>query len=166
MFKKIYNKLQQWYWQYKFFKEIDNEINYYTNGRENRITTEDSQHKYEEAILHLKKQINHYVRTKDKDQYDSILRKFGNLVELTRIEDSKMKALRITLERCLFYNGADIKSEKDKQKMISERIGHYQDLRKHKEERELLRQIRAAHKVGDMELFKQLSEKFNNGQKN
>ena len=115
---------------------------------------------YAEGLASLKRKVNSMVKTGSKEEYHEVLSEINNLVALAREETPHQKAMRNILKNMYIRRGADIKSKKDKKDMIEERIGHYEELQDYKVERELRKNIRRAHKDGDLELAKQLEEEW------
>lgn len=161
----IFSRIKDW-WTFRqlsneFNKEVDENVNMWQHSDAHAEVQDDEavQQKYHNGITLMKRRLNQMRNGQDGHQF---LSANGNLdlLALARDEDANRKALRQVRESAYVYQGADIKSEEDKTKMIDTRIGHYQALHKDIEIRRVLKEARAAWAAGDIELHKQLLAKW------
>jgi hypothetical protein len=149
-------------------KEVDQNINvWYNSDRvEDSLHEHEVQKKYYNGLTLMK------ARLKDKaanSPVEEILTQYKGSEDfytqedlLALAKDSTEFAEELTKLRAsiVIYEGSDIKSDEDKEKMINDRINHYLDLQKHKLERELLRKARQAYKQGNLELHNSLMNEW------
>lgn len=140
-------------------KEVDENIDLWFTPHRVEMRQDQLQQKYQTGLVNLKDE----VRKRAKEgSLDSILEKIGDkMLELARRETPDQKAFRKVKESLYIFQGADVKTEEDKTKMVDARINHYHQLQKDKEGRELLRQARQAYREGKVELHQQLMKEWN-----
>ena len=165
----LFANLKDW-WTFRqlskeFNKEVDENVNmwHHTDSMAEVQDDEAIQQKYHNGITLMKKRLNSMRNGQDANGFLS--KNFGedgrfDLLALAKDEDANRKALRQVRESAYVYQGADIKTEEDKTKMIDTRIGHYKALHKDIEIRQVLKEARAAWAAGDIELHKQLLAKW------
>lgn len=120
----------------------------------------DTQRKYLEGLANLKRSINSKVKSRNKDEYHRVLSDVKELVALGRVETKTQRMIRETLTSICKL------PEVNRKEMINQRIEHYEELHKYKEQRELIKKAKQARKEGDIELAEQLETKWReqNGQ--
>lgn len=169
MFIKILKNIKDWLslkiLEKKVNKDIDQNVNMWFNRPIEQIAEHDTdvQQKYYNGITLLKRRVKELggAEALSKFKGDEDFYVGNDLLALATDEDSQRKSLRQLKESAYVYNGADVKSEKDKEDMIADRIGHYTELQKAKTSRELLRQAREAYNKGDSETHQQLMKDWN-----
>lgn len=143
----------------EFDKEVESEISYYMPARHNVVMNQ-QQRQMQEGLAQLKSAINKAVVGRTADEYDKVLGNIDDLMSLAQDESQEQKVLRKIKQNMYVFKGKDIKTRKDKKKMVETRINHYHELHGHIERRNLMRQIRAANNAGDTELAQKLEEEF------
>lgn len=163
MLKVLWNKIKNWIRYHilvkELNKEVDENIDLWFNSIPIELRQEQLQQKYHTGLANLKDE----VRKRAKDgSLESVLKDIGDkILELARRETKSDTHKRKVLESVYIYQGQDVKTEEDKTKMIATRIGHYTELQKQKEGRELLKQARTAYQEGKVELHQQLMKEWN-----
>jgi len=163
--KDLLKRFLKW-WEYKRLERaLNKELRYYDvmdrwfSHRQTQVESEQD-YNYTEALRIIKRSINKAVKNKSKEEYHKVLSQLDELIGLGREETPHQKAMRKILENIYVAKGADIKTSKDKKKMIDNRISHYKELQTYKEGRTLLKQARVARKEGRTEDSKDLEEQW------
>lgn len=129
-----------------FDKEVDENVKlWYDSSLTSEVQTDqDVQQKYFNGLSLLKSKARKLNLTEDLD-----------ILPLAHSENQNKQDISDNLNRMFVYNGADVKTEADKTKMIEKRMQQYYKLQKNKEIRELTRKIRKLKKEGkDLEAQK------------
>lgn len=145
IFKTIKSWWTMFFLEKEMNKEIDQNVNMYYHRPSTEAVQDDEtvQQKYFNGITLMKRRLKEKMAGVDPHTYLSS--NPVDLLALAKDEDAQRKALREVREAAYVFSGMDVKTEADKTKMVDERIGHYYKLQRDKEERSLLRQIRAAY---------------------
>lgn len=144
----------------QFNKEVDSSINLWFNNTSVHYFHDDTQQKYFQGLLNLKKEVKKRARD---GSLEAALKNAGDkLLDLAVVETEEQKKLRQLKEALLVRKGQDIKSEHDKEAMINERIKHYTVLQKQKQIRELNQAVRKAYRAGDVKKYEQLKKELEN----
>lgn len=147
-----------WLLERKFKKEVDSNINLWFNSPSVHFIQDDTQQKYFQGMVNFKKEVK--KRAKD-GPLEAALKSAGDrLLELACIETEEQRQFRKLKESLFIRKGADIKTEKDKEDMINERIRHYTILHKQKQIRSLNQEVRKAYKAGDVAKYEQLKKEL------
>ena len=150
-----YVDLAFWWNRTKLERELDREFQLYSTAR-HEIHQDDNERKYAEGMAIVKNKINAMASSRSKEEYDSVLKEVKDLVSIAREETPGQLAIRKILTNLSRL------PEKSRKKMIQERIGHYEELKKYNEERALIKQIKQARKKEDNELADKLQEEWSN----
>jgi len=110
-----------------------------------RIVINRQQELYLQGIKKLKKVINEKIVFTSKEEYDKVLKETEDLIQFA--ENDEQRDYIEALKKAYVYKDADIKNDTDMAKMIEQRIGHYNELRKHREKREKARAERRNSKL-------------------
>lgn len=138
-------------------------------GDDFEVVFDETDYKYRQGMLQLKKAINERLDIKDGKSYEKLLSNFkgnkefylyGDLLELAKEQTENEKKLQEGRLAIISGKGADIKTEKDKEEMIAFRIREMYKVQDSKTKRKLLADIRKAHKQGETELAKKLEKEF------
>lgn len=157
----ILKKIKHWWKLRKLEKELDKELTFDVNRTSTRIMMQQNQLKYQEGLSALKQQINAEVEDKTSEGFDRVLKSKDDLVSLSEdTEDSKDRLVNEVRKKMFVEFDKDIKTRKDKKDMLTKRIQHYDQLQKHKINRILRRNIRAAYSEGNSELAKRLEKEL------
>lgn len=110
-----------------------------------RIVINRQQELYLQGIKKLKKVVNEKIVFTSKEEYDKVLKETEDLIQFA--ENDEQRDYIEALKKAYVYKDADIKNDTDMAKMIEQRIGHYNELRKHREKREKARAERRNSKL-------------------
>lgn len=144
-----------WWNRIKLERLLDNELSSYSSSN-NEIYQDDTQRKYSEGIAIVKGTINSMAGTRDTKHYRQALEQVKDLLSLATKETANQKELREIM------TAMSKLPEKSKKRMIEERIGHYEELRKYNEERALIKKIKQARKDHNKELHEELEQEWRN----
>ena len=165
--KKIFKIFISWWLIYKlwrrnkkFEKELKREVDS-VNLDSVGVYQVDEEQKIQEGIYNLKESINAVVKDRTSESYDKVLSRINNMVDFAKGKTTNGEQLLANLrKKILVFKEKDVRSKKDKIKMVDTRIKHYKELHKHKKLRDLRRQIRQAHNKGDTNTAQQLEEEW------
>ena len=110
-----------------------------------KIVINRQQELYLQGIKKLKKVVNEKIVFTSKEEYDKVLKETEDLIQFA--ENDEQRDYIEALKKAYVYKDADIKNDTDMAKMIEQRIGHYNELRKHREKREKARAERRNSKL-------------------
>lgn len=159
--KSLYIHLLVWWDTRKLDKFIERELlTSYTDDLRLSYYEDDVARMYAEGILKVKTKINNKVKARTADEYHKVLMEVKELIVLAKEETIQEARRRRVLENVYVRKEVDVKSKKDKKKMIEQRIEHYEELRKYNEQRALLKQIKALTKDGKHKEAEELTEKW------
>lgn len=102
-----------------------------------RIVINRQQELYTQGIKKIKKAINQKISFTSKEEYDKVLKETEDLIQFAQNEEERQYIE--ALKNAYVYKDKDIKNDTDMAKMIEIRIGHYNELKRHKERREKAR---------------------------
>jgi len=165
--KKLFKIFVSWWLIYKlwrrnkkFERELKREVDS-VNLDSIGIYQVDEQQKIQEGIVNLKESINGITNDRTAEGYDKVLSKIDNMIDFAQGKTTNGEQLLASLrKKILVFKEKDVRNKKDKVKMVDTRIKHYKELHKHKELRDLRRQIRQAYNKGDTDKAQQLEEKW------
>lgn len=121
----------------------------------------DQQRKLHNGIVTMKRKIKTLVGTHSLRDFLSSDGVSADMIAFANKELSPLdKQLEEAYKLIVVANGADVKSDADKQAMILTRINHYTKLHEKKVERDLLRRIRAAKVTKDFETYDKLTKQW------
>lgn len=120
---------------------------------------------YSRGLKRLKNEINNLAFTKDKEEYDKVLKEIKDLVALAQETDpNKINRAELLQNMYVYKGGKDIKNGTEKAKMIQQRIGDFKELQEQKVSRQMQRDMRRLRKEGNTKeankLQKQWSTKY------
>lgn len=161
----------------KLSKDLENEVDYYFNSGSDirpEVIIKQTEEKYAQGMANMRQGMaelaakhggNHLAAlqefTEDPNNPDAKHQSGAiDLLSLGRRETQQQMKHRKYVESAYHYKNSDIKSDKDKEKMIDKRIRDYNTLHKHKESRNLQRKIRVAHLSGDIKKAKELEAEW------
>lgn len=130
--------------QNQVFKAFDSAWDFNKNQVE--IVHDSVQQKYQEGLNTLKKKVN--------SQPDLVTT--TELINLAHEETDDQRKLREVREQIYVNRIQDIKNEVDKHQMINRRIDDFYTLQTYNEERNLIKQIKEAKKLGKKDLAERL----------
>lgn len=182
--KSLYRKFNLWLINRRLAREIENSLN--STGTSNtlgrgslgldsgvdtldpyNVVQDEKQHKYAQGLSTIREAL--LEQTKDGSSLHQVLSKYQgkqefytnpDLLTLAQNSSEAEKSLMNTRRSIIAGNGADIKSEKDKEKMIDKRIQSMYNVQKDKLKRELLKEIRQAKLNNNFRLTCKLEKEF------
>jgi hypothetical protein len=114
-----------------------------------------------EGVKEMKSKVNTLIQSKNKDEYDRVLKEIEDMVTLAEREANDPKSQFVHfLKSGMDLSNSDIKSVTDRAKMVDKRINHMYELQSDKVKRQLLRDIRKAEQDGNEELVVKLKTEF------
>lgn len=132
-----------------------------TNIELNNIVINIQKIAYREGIGNIKNHVNSIIKAKTPEEYNRVLTEIGDLMEYAKAPGTELDILKKNLYNLhIKTGGKDIKSNKDKAKMINKRIEDFNELKSHKKKRQLLRDIRQAKVNGDTDLHEKLQKQW------
>ncbi len=156
-----------WWLEFQFEQEVKSNINMNTAFDSVKSVEQDVDQKLANGVYNLKHAARQAAKTNNKT-LDSLLSQVDDMFDLARQETAEETRARKIKESIFIFKGSDIKTDKDKDKMVDKRIEMYYDLQTKRQQRQLLSSIRKAKMAGDKELHAQLLEEYNGkyGRKN
>lgn len=114
-----------------------------------------------EGVKEMKSKVNTLVQSKNKDEYDKVLKEIEDMVTLAEREANDPKAQFVNfLKSNMDLSNSDIKTVTDRAKMVNKRINDMYELQADKLKRQLLRNIRKAEQEGNEDLAAKLKTEF------
>lgn len=115
-----------------------------------------------EGVTKVKRKINNLIVAKTADEYDKTLKEIEDLMVLAeRSKDSPQAVFSEALRHMYVKKGnKDIVTHTDKAKMIEGRIEDFMELRKQKESRSMLREIRKLRKEEKVDIADNLEKEW------
>lgn len=157
MLEKLINTIKDWWTFRNLDKEVDNAVDTWPN--EHVVYSQDDRdQKYHAGMLNLKQEIKR--RAKDGNLEKVLRQAEDKILELARKESKQETEARKLRESVYIRQGQDIKTEKDKEDMINNRITHYYALQNANQKRKLIRECRKAYKEGNIELHLKLKREL------
>jgi len=131
------------------------------NHEVNQLVITAQQFAYKEGLRNMKKHVNSLVKAETKEEYQKVLSQIDNLIKHAKSDSKEKEKLTEALYKAwVFTGGRDIKSSKERAKMIEKRIDDYKELQEHKLKRKLMKEIRVAEREGNEELVNQLQKEW------
>ena len=158
----VIHEIKIWWEFRKLNKLLDGELKDALNVdpiSKERLTyvQDDTQKKYQEGVLELKRKVNTAVKSRTADEYDKVLKDM-EMLGLARDETKFEKQWRRMRELNETRHKKDIKTKKDENDYIDIRIQHWENKKQFDEEKVLRREIRKLERAGKTEAAKELFE--------
>jgi hypothetical protein len=131
----IYFNILLWWDKKKFDRELRNR----PSNIAAKIAYNAVKSQYNEGIIRVKGEVAKLVNSRSKVEYERVL---ANCEELLSLAQNESREDIEALKKVYLYKERDIVNDTQKAKMISGRIQDYNELHKHKETREKIRQER------------------------
>lgn len=116
---------------------------------------------YEKGIKKLKHKMKELTEARTKEEQENILSDIDDILSLSRNESENSVKRQQVLKAMHVRKGTDLKTDLDKAKMMQDRIEDMHKYRKAVEFRNLTRELRKARQANNIELSKELEEKWN-----
>lgn len=169
--QKIKNKIFNWFYStwfgdlyfrfllWKDEQEQKNSIRYLTPKEMAQVIRQYSI--LGEGVKEMKIKVNSLICSKNKEEYDKVLKQIEDMVTLAERDNNDPKAQFANFLRSkMDLSNSDIKTTTDRAKMVNKRINDMYELQDDKLKRKLLRDIRKAEQSNDEKLVEELKTKF------
>lgn len=117
--------------------------------------------KVTEGLTTVKRKVNELVKSKNKEEYNSVLKELEDIVKLGEANDpDRAKFIDILKQTYVKKGNIDIANNLDKARMLDQKINDMYALQAHIIKRNLLRSIRKQRKEGNEQKAKELEQEF------
>lgn len=139
---------------------VTSKQNRYINPHTQAIVQQAQQMKLAEGVNNIKYNVNKLVKSRTEEEYKRVLDELKDLTELAKDDNIDKEKMFQALRKAYDFSNKDIKSQTDKAKMVKKRVSDYNELKRHKLSRELIRKARAERQKGNFEKAQEIEEEW------